>query len=132
MYSTNGCLYPDAYSRFAILQVAGLHHPHATHATHATHTTHAVHVIHAGGTGSGRILVLGFSAIMQAVDSKMRATLLPFSSALRTTFVGSMMPILSMSPYSPVSALKPNAFVLFGDLLEHDGRLISPRCRQSA
>ncbi len=49
----------------------------------------------------------GFSAIMHAVLSRMRATLLPFSSAVRTTLVGSITPIFIRSPYSPVSALKP-------------------------
>src|SRR5271165_6862061 len=64
------------------------------------------------------------SAMRASVVSIRPAMEAAFCSARRVTFAGSMTPILTMSPYSPVSALKPK-FSSFESGVECDlaGRL---------
>src|SRR6266849_1308332 len=52
----------------------------------------------------------GRSAIIASVVSISAATEAALTSAVRTTFVGSMTPAFTRSSYAPVAALKPNAF----------------------
>src|SRR6266849_2200164 len=64
----------------------------------------------------------GCAAIMASVVSISAATEAALTSAVRTTFVGSMMPALTRSSYAPGAALKPNAlsldsFTLFTTML---------------
>ncbi len=56
---------------------------------------------------AGSFSPFGASAIIASVVSSKPATDVAFWSARRVTFVGSMMPNFTMSPYSPFAALNP-------------------------
>ena len=71
------------------------------------HIAHAAHTAaHAAATPPPDFFS-GFSAIMASVVISRPATDAALSSAMRTTLVGSMMPALIMSQYSPFCASKP-------------------------
>src|ERR1700753_3531938 len=59
----------------------------------------------------------GSSATMASVVISSAATEAAFWIAARTTLVGSMMPFLTRSPYSPVCESKPYAYDLFSRIL---------------
>src|SRR5216683_2080922 len=84
---------------------------HSAHAAHTTHASHPAHATHAAcgipGAASG---FLGFSATAASVVISIVATLAAFSSAVRTTLVGSITPALTRSSYCSVAALKPKSF----------------------
>src|SRR5438552_10438102 len=62
-----------------------------------------------GGMDGAAVFSSGFSATIASVVRRSPATDAAFSSAVRTTLVGSMMPALSRSSYSSLAALKPKA-----------------------
>ena len=65
----------------------------------------------------------GASAIIASVVSKRPATDVAFCSANRVTFVGSMMPNFTMSPYSPVCGVEAVVALAVDDGVEHHGRV---------
>src|SRR6267378_4904366 len=65
------------------------------------------------------------SAMRASVVSIKPAMEAAFCSARRVTLAGSITPIFTMSPYSPVSALKPKFSSLESDLADHNGAFMA-------
>src|SRR5581483_5551271 len=64
---------------------------------------------HMTSDGADAVFGSGISVIVASVSSSTPAAETAFSSASRTTFVGSMIPASSRSTYWPVDASRPNA-----------------------
>ena len=74
----------------------------------------------------------GFSATMASVVRNSAAIDAAFCSAERVTFVGSITPNFSMSPYSPVRGVQTLAGVQRAHLLDDDAALEAGVQRRSA
>src|SRR5450830_742824 len=68
----------------------------------------AAHYIAISGSGLRSLLTSGISVIVASVSNRMLATDTAFSSAMRTTLVGSMIPASIRSTYSLRPASKPS------------------------